>query len=390
MGNNPVGNVDPMGTWLYAKTKPAVVYAKGKLMGLGLRVAVVKTGYGYMLDVKSVNSKQDLARAEDKASWWSGTSKMLSIALDNEANYFIDSDGGYEKQTQIDLGAIASSAYEGYEGGAIVVANTLSFGYIHEKEYKRHMARQGALLKESVACAKTGRGALMVAGGAALAGVGGTAMTVEGVTIAANSQAGAFFFSATAFGGVVGASKWDEGGDFGDVMDMAGGAALVSGAMLRATGQHYQPSSSSTAPISPNRRNDKDLIPLKNNSVRKLLKSRGLTKQQAKDVVNSFKGQIYVRQGAAGDRFVVTESSTGQASGIFVTRGSAGSTPELRAQRLALPPSNSAAVESPVRLTRPQLLIEGKVAPQPQWGEDRTGGEWQVVTNGGRYTGAVE
>jgi RHS repeat-associated protein len=24
MGNNPVGNVDPMGTWLYSKTKPGV------------------------------------------------------------------------------------------------------------------------------------------------------------------------------------------------------------------------------------------------------------------------------------------------------------------------------------------------------------------------------
>ncbi len=130
-------------------------------------------------------------------------------------------------------------------------------------------------------------------------------------------------------------------------------------------------------------------IPLKNNSVRKLLKSRGLSKQQARDIVNSFDGQIYARQGRTGEMFTITESALGRGSGIFVTRGSAGSTPAKRIRRLALPPSNTAQIEETVLLTRDQLLLEGRVAPQPTWGTDRTGGGWQVVTKGGRYTGAV-
>ena len=131
-------------------------------------------------------------------------------------------------------------------------------------------------------------------------------------------------------------------------------------------------------------------IPLSNNSVRKLLLSRGLTKKQAREVVESFDGQIYARQGRTGDLLVVTESTPGSASGIFTTRGSAGATPAARRANLALPPSNTADVESAVRLTRPQLLLEGRVAPQLKWGADKVGGGWQVVTNGGRYTGAVE
>ena len=98
------------------------------------------------------------------------------------------------------------------------------------------------------------------------------------------------------------------------------------------------------------------------------MKSRGLTKQQARQIVESFDGQIYARRATAEEIFTVTESSRGAASGIFVTRGSAGATPALRIQRLALSPSNSAAVESIIRLTRPQVLLEGRVAPQLQWG----------------------
>jgi len=134
---------------------------------------------------------------------------------------------------------------------------------------------------------------------------------------------------------------------------------------------------------------NKNSIPLKNNSVRKLLKSRGLSKQQSRDITSSFDGQIYVTQGRAGEGFIITESAPGRGSGVFVTRGSAGATPAERIRRLALPPSNTAQVESPVSLTRDQLLIEGRVASQPQWGTNKTGGGWQVVTDGGRRTGAV-
>ena len=131
-------------------------------------------------------------------------------------------------------------------------------------------------------------------------------------------------------------------------------------------------------------------IPIKNNSVRHLLKGRGLSKMQQKEVVNSFNGQIYASHGHPGEQFTITESVAGEASGVFVTRCSAGATPAERREKLALPPSNTAAVESPVTLTRGQLLLEGKVAAQPNWGADKVGGGWQVVTAGGKYTGAVK
>jgi RHS repeat-associated protein len=131
-------------------------------------------------------------------------------------------------------------------------------------------------------------------------------------------------------------------------------------------------------------------IPIKNNSARNLLKARGLSKQQQYEVVKSFDGQIYASHGRAGEQFVITESDAGAASGVFVTRCSAGTTPAERRQKLALPPSNTAELESPVALTRNQMLLEGKVAPQLQWGSDKTGGGWQIVTAGGKYTGAVK
>jgi len=131
-------------------------------------------------------------------------------------------------------------------------------------------------------------------------------------------------------------------------------------------------------------------IPIKNNSARNLLKARGLSKTQRQEVISSFDDQIYASQGLAGERFVITESAAGAASGVFVTRCSAGTTSSERRQNLALPPSNTAEFESSVALARNQILIEGKVAPQPQWGAEKTGGGWQVVTAGGKYTGAIK
>ncbi|MFM2167442.1 MAG: hypothetical protein RIS79_1813 [Verrucomicrobiota bacterium] len=145
-----------------------------------------------------------------------------------------------------------------------------------------------------------------------------------------------------------------------------------------------------TTARSPSLVNSPNLIPLKNNSVRQLLKSRGLSQQTARNLVDSFDGQIYVSRGRVGDQFLVVESAHGTASGIFVTRGSAGVTPALRIQNLALPPSSTASVETSVQLTRPQWLIEGKVAPMLHWGPDRLGGGWQVITNGGRRGGAIK
>ncbi|MEC5408443.1 RHS repeat-associated core domain-containing protein [Paraburkholderia sp. MPAMCS5] len=130
--------------------------------------------------------------------------------------------------------------------------------------------------------------------------------------------------------------------------------------------------------------------PITRNNARQLLRSRGLSRQQQHEMVDSFDGQIHASRGRAGDQFLITESETGRASGVFVTRGSAGATPAERSSALALPPSNTAAVENPVWLARDQILLEGRVAPQPQWGADKTGQGWQVVTDGGKYTGAIE
>lgn len=60
-----------------------------------------------------------------------------------------------------------------------------------------------------------------------------------------------------------------------------------------------------------------------------------------------------------------------------------------------LPPNNSALIESQVELARTQILLERKVAPQQEWaiiandGIPRTGGAWQVVTDGGKYNDAI-
>jgi len=130
-------------------------------------------------------------------------------------------------------------------------------------------------------------------------------------------------------------------------------------------------------------------IALKNNSARKLLRSRGATKQQARETVASFDGQIYANKGRAGESFTITETSLGSASGLYVTRGSAGKTPASRIQNLALPSSNKALIESNAFLTRPQILLEGRVHSQignPGFGSTAKGGGQQVITdafNGG-------
>lgn len=133
---------------------------------------------------------------------------------------------------------------------------------------------------------------------------------------------------------------------------------------------------------------------LSESEVRQILSDRGLDDSAIQDMIDSFDGPIY--QGNMGDVFTITESSPGDASGVFVTRGSAGATATDRINNLALPPNNSAAVDRTVELSRAQLLLEGNVAPQSEWaliandGILRTGGGWQVITDGGKYTGAIK
>ena len=134
---------------------------------------------------------------------------------------------------------------------------------------------------------------------------------------------------------------------------------------------------------------------LSNAEVIEILKTRGLDECAINDLITSFDGPIYKRTGYEGEVFTITESKVGDASGVFVTRGSAGSTPAERINNLALPPNNSALIESKVELTRTQILLEGIVAPQREWaliandGIPRTGGAWQVITDGGKYSDAI-
>ena len=135
---------------------------------------------------------------------------------------------------------------------------------------------------------------------------------------------------------------------------------------------------------------------LTQSEVKDILKERGLDEQAAQNLIDSFDGPIYKREGFEGEAFTITESNAGEASGVFVTRESAGVTPTERINNLALPPNNTAMAESTVQLTRSQILLEGKVAAQPDWaviaddGIPRSGGGWQVVTDGGKYNGAIE
>lgn len=130
--------------------------------------------------------------------------------------------------------------------------------------------------------------------------------------------------------------------------------------------------------------------------VSQILSDRGLDNLAIRDMIDSFDGPIYARQGNPREVFTITESSLGDASGVFVTRGSAGTTPADRINNLALPPNNTAVVERTVQLTRTQLLLEWKVAGQGEWaliandGILRTGGGWQVITDGRKYTGAIK
>lgn len=78
--------------------------------------------------------------------------------------------------------------------------------------------------------------------------------------------------------------------------------------------------------------------------------------------------------GGEVQKFLLDLNDAEAASGVFVTRYSAGTTPAEIRQNLALPPSNTAEFESPAALTRNQMLLEGNVAPQLQCGSDKTGG----------------
>jgi len=128
----------------------------------------------------------------------------------------------------------------------------------------------------------------------------------------------------------------------------------------------------------------------------KLMAQRGLSKKDSATLKASFdrsKG-MKVRHASKGEKFVVTHGKK-NASGIFVSKKSLGSTPEKRINRGSLPPSNSAKKETKVTLGKDQNLVYGKIAAQPGFqAKDpknlpRKGGGTQYVTNGGYKSGAV-
>lgn len=135
---------------------------------------------------------------------------------------------------------------------------------------------------------------------------------------------------------------------------------------------------------------------LNNAGFNKLMDYRGISQEARNDLKNSFSTntRMEVRHAHAGERFVTTHG-TERSSGVFVSKGSLGSTPADRINNGALPHSNTAEFETTVELGRDQNLISGEIAPQSKFSkmdpdqQPRNGGAIQVVTDGGYQNGAV-
>lgn len=129
----------------------------------------------------------------------------------------------------------------------------------------------------------------------------------------------------------------------------------------------------------------------------KLMQQRGLSKKDASSLKASFdrSSPMQVRHAKKGEQFTVTHG-TQNASGIFVSKGSLGKTPDKRINKGALPNSNSAKFETKVALDKNQNLIYGKIAPQSKFQKmdpkqtPRKGGGTQVITDGGYKKGAIK
>lgn len=135
---------------------------------------------------------------------------------------------------------------------------------------------------------------------------------------------------------------------------------------------------------------------LNNAGFNKLMDYRGINQEARNELKNSFSpnSQMEVRHAHAGERFVTTHG-TERSSGMFVSKGSLGSTAGERINNGALPHSNTAEFETIVELGRDQNLIIGEIAPQSKFSKmdpeqlPRNGGAIQVVTDGGYQNGAV-
>lgn len=83
-----------------------------------------------------------------------------------------------------------------------------------------------------------------------------------------------------------------------------------------------------------------------------------------------------VRLKGAGERYFMTSNSSSEnnpdhkASGNFLSKEYPGDTAKERAQNLQLPPENDGGKVSVVESTKPAVVMESKVAPQPAWAEE--------------------
>lgn len=70
-----------------------------------------------------------------------------------------------------------------------------------------------------------------------------------------------------------------------------------------------------------------------------------------------------------GEAVYMTSSSTGSASGNFLTKEHPGSTPQDRKIKLQLPPNNDASSVERIHSVKPTVILSSIVQAQPQWAE---------------------
>ena len=103
-------------------------------------------------------------------------------------------------------------------------------------------------------------------------------------------------------------------------------------------------------------------------------------------------GQRAHLQGA-GEAMYMTSSSTGSASGNFLTKEHPGSTPQDRKTNLQLPPNNDAARVERIYSVKPTVILSSIAQAQPQWAEKggytAQQGVHQVFTPNKSINGAI-
>ena len=168
MGNNPVGNVDPMGTYMVARNGAAVAYVRRKMRSIGLKLEVAQVKGGYLLDVLTPNGydREKIARARGKTWWGTSTRRILDRILDNNNNWTISGSGSMASADPSVLLAAVKGAAEGAVTGGKAVVNatastvvgTVTCGAVDRVELIKYTQRDldnGARLSEGLARAGT-------------------------------------------------------------------------------------------------------------------------------------------------------------------------------------------------------------------------------------------